>query len=88
MIKLQTFLSDSNRYIGGICNQIVQHIDFVGLTVRDVNENGKGATQVQQHVQLDRSLGRAKRCHGKHQQAQVDRVGPCVRLDDQPHSCD
>src|SRR5665647_1028114 len=56
-------------------HQIVHHIDLVRLAVGDVNETGDIASQVQQGVKLDGRLGRAKRCPGKHRQAQVDGAG-------------
>ena len=45
------------------------------LAIGDVNETGDVASQVQQGVQLDDRLGRAKRGPGKHRQAQVDGAG-------------
>ena len=56
-------------------HQMVHNIDFVRLAVADVNEAGDVASQVQQRVQLDGRLGRAKRCPGKHRQTQVDGAG-------------
>ncbi len=56
-------------------HQIVHHIDLVRLAVGDVNETGDVASQVQQRVQLDGGLGRAKRRPCKHRQAQVDGAG-------------
>ena len=56
-------------------DQIVHHIDLVRLAVGDVNETGDVASQVQQRVQLDGRLGRAKRRPGKHRQTQVDGAG-------------
>ena len=55
--------------------QIVHHVDLVGLAVGDVNEAGDIAPEVQQRVQFDGCLGRAKRCPGKHRQTQVDGAG-------------
>jgi hypothetical protein len=55
--------------------QLVQRIDLVGLAVGDVNEAGDVAAQIEQGVQLDGSLGRAKRRPGEHRQAQVDGGG-------------
>ena len=55
--------------------QGVHHIDLVRLAVGDVNETGDIASQVQQRVQFDGRLGRAKRCPGKHRQTQVDSAG-------------
>ena len=56
-------------------HQGVHHIDLVRLAVGDVNETGDVASQIQQRVQLDGRLRRAKRCPGKHRQAQVDGAG-------------
>ena len=56
-------------------HQIVQHIDLVRLAVGDVNETGDVASQVQQRVQLDGGLGRAKRSPRKHRQTQIDGAG-------------
>jgi hypothetical protein len=52
--------------------QYVQHIDIAHLAVADVNEAGDAAAQVQQSMQLDCSLGRAKRCLIEKTQAQVN----------------
>ena len=56
-------------------HQVVHDVDFVGLAVGDVNEAGDVAPQVQQRVQFDSRLGRAKRCPGKHRQTQVYGAG-------------
>ena len=45
------------------------------FAVADVQERGDVAAQVQERVQLDRRLGRAKRRPRKHRQAQVDGAG-------------
>ena len=42
--------------------QYVQHVDVVQFPVGDVDEARDIAAQIDQRVQLDRSLGRAKRC--------------------------
>ena len=55
--------------------QQVQCVDLVGLAVADVNESGDGAAQVQQGVQFDSCLVRAKRCPRINRQAQVYRRG-------------
>ena len=55
--------------------QQVQGVDLVGLAVADVNEGGDGAAQVQQGVQFDSRLVRAKRCPRINRQAQVYRRG-------------
>lgn len=52
-----------------------QGVDLVGLAVADVNERGDGAAQVQQGVQFDSRLVRAKRCPRINRQAQVYRRG-------------
>jgi hypothetical protein len=54
----------------GFEHQVVQNIDLVRLAVGDVNEAGDIAFQVQQRVQFDGRLGRAKRCPNKHRQTQ------------------
>ena len=56
-------------------HQGVHHIDLMRLAVGDVNETGNIASQVQQRVQLDGGLGRAKRSLGKHRQTQIDGAG-------------
>lgn len=55
--------------------QQVQGVDLVGLAVADVNESGDGAAQIQQGVQFDSRLVRAKRCPWIRRQAQVYRRG-------------
>ena len=55
--------------------QQVQGVDLVGLAVADVNESGYGAAQVQQGVQFDSRLVRAKGCPRINRQAQVYRRG-------------
>ena len=59
----------------GLDVQQVQGVDLVGLAVADVNESGDGAAQVQQGVQFDSCLVRAKRCPRINRQAQVYRRG-------------
>ena len=66
--------------------QQVQGVDLVGLAVADVNESGDGAAQVQQGVQFDSRLVRAKRCPRIHRQAKVYRRGiegvdGCIQVD-------
>ena len=56
-------------------HQVVHDVDFVGFAVGDVDEAGDIASQIQQGMQLDGSLGRAKRRPCKHRQAQVDGAG-------------
>ena len=57
----------------------IQHVDLVGLAVRDMNESRDIAAQVQQGMQLDRCLGGTKRRPWKQRQAQVDGRGiQCV----------
>ena len=68
--------------------QQVQGVDLVGLAVADVNESGYGAAQVQQGVQFDSRLVRAKRCPRINRKAQVYRRGiegvdRCVQVDRQ-----
>ena len=63
--------------------QGIQHVDFVGLAIRDVDESRNIAAQIQQGMQSDRRLAGAKRCPWKQRQAQVysrriqcvDRIG-------------
>ena len=63
--------------------QGIQHVDFVGLAIRDVDESRNIAAQIQQSMQSDRRLAGAKRCPWKQRQAQVysrriqcvDRIG-------------
>ena len=66
--------------------QQVQGVDLVGLAVADVNECGDTAAQVQQGVQLDSRLVRAKRCPRINRQTQVYRrgiegVNGCIQVD-------
>ena len=58
----------------------VQHIDFVHLAVADVDKRWDCATQVQQGVQLDCTLGFAKRSPIEETQTQIDRG--CVQCVD------
>ena len=59
----------------GLGQQQVENIDIVQLAVADVEERRDVAAQVQQRVQLDGRLGRAKRRPRKHRQAQIDGAG-------------
>lgn len=54
---------------------IVKYLDFVRLAVGDVNETGNGAAQIEPRMQLDGSLGLAKRHPWIDRQAQVDGGG-------------
>jgi hypothetical protein len=45
----------------GLQHQVVHAVDFVGFAFGDVNEAGDVASQIQQGMQLDGSLGRLKR---------------------------
>ena len=70
----------------GLDEQHVEHVDVVQLAVGDVDEGGDAAAQVQQRVQLDGGLGRAKRRPREQGQAQIDgggveRVDGFVQLD-------
>ena len=70
----------------GLDVQQVQGVDLVCLAVADVNECGDGAAQVQQGVQFDSRLVRAKRCPRINRQAQVYRRGiegvdGCIQVD-------
>ena len=55
--------------------QHIQHIDLVGLAVRNMNEGWNIAAQIEQRMQLDCSLGRTKRRPWKQRQAQIDGRG-------------
>ena len=44
--------------------QSIQHVDFVGLAIRDVDESRNIAAQVQQGMQSDRRLAGANGAHG------------------------
>ena len=59
----------------GLGQQQVQNVDVVQFAVADVDERRDIAAQVQQRVQLDGRLGRAKRRPRKYRQAQVDGAG-------------
>jgi len=66
--------------------QQVQGVDLVGLAVADVNESGYGAAQVQQGMQFDSRLVRAKRCPWIQRQTKVYRRGiegvdGCIQVD-------
>jgi len=62
--------------------QDVEHVHVVQLAVADVDERRNGAAQVQQRVQLDGGLGRAKRRPVEQAQAQIDGGGiQCVDAD-------
>jgi hypothetical protein len=55
--------------------QQVEEIDVVPFAVADVQERVDVTAQVQERMQLDGCLGRAKRGPRKHRQAQVDSAG-------------
>ena len=59
----------------GLQNQDVQHIDLVHLAIADVDECWNGASQVQQGMELDGSLGFAKRGPVEQAQTQIDGGG-------------
>lgn len=61
----------------GFDGQDVQHVDLVGLAIRDMNESGNVAAQVQQSMQFDRRFGSAKWRPREQRQVQVD--GGCVQ---------
>src|ERR1019366_5358162 len=66
--------------------QHIQHVDFVRLAVRDMNEGWNIATQVEQRMQFDCSLGGAERRPWKQRKAQVygrriQRVNSVVEID-------
>ncbi len=54
-------------------NKIVQHVDLVGLAVRNADKAWDCAPQVEQRMEFDRTLGSTKRCPRIHRQAQIDR---------------
>ncbi len=65
--------------------QRIQSVHLVHLPIADVNKAGDVAPQVQQGVQLDSSLGCAKRSPRVHGEAQVDgccvqRIDHCVQV--------
>ena len=59
----------------GLGQQQVQDVDVVQFAVADVEKRRDIATQIEERVQLDGCLGRAKRRPRKDRQAQVDRTG-------------
>ena len=56
-------------------DQVIQHVDLVEFAVADEDERRNVAAHLQEGVQFDRRVGRAKRRPGKHRQTQVDRGG-------------
>ena len=67
-------------------DQIVQDVDLVSLAVRNPYKAWDGATQIQQRMQFDRTLGPSKRRPWIHRQAQVDcgrieSVNRCIQID-------
>ncbi len=56
----------------GFGNDLVENVHIVHLAIADVDEAGDVAAQVEQRMQLDRRLGRTKRCPWKYRQAQID----------------
>ena len=61
----------------GLWHQHVEDIDFVPLTIADVDETQDIPAQVEQCVHLHYGFGAAKRCPRKYRQTQVD--GRCVQ---------
>ena len=59
----------------GLQNQDVQHIDLVHLAIADADECRNGASQVQQGMDLDGSLGFSKRGPVEQAQAQIEGGG-------------
>lgn len=59
----------------GFDGQDVQHVHVVQLAIADVDEGGDRTAQVQQRVQLDGRLGRAKWRPLEQTQAQIDGGG-------------
>ena len=69
-------------------NKIVQHVDLVGLAVRNADKAWDCAPQIEQRMEFDRTLGSTKRCPRIHRQAQIDRCGiegvdRCIQIDTQ-----
>ena len=60
--------------------EIVEHVDLVGLAVRNADKAWDCAAQVQQCMQFDSALGSTKRCPQIHRQTQIDR-GRIERID-------
>jgi len=56
-------------------NEIVEPVHLVNVSGRDVNHAGNRSAQIEQGVDLDRRLGRAKARPRKHAQAEIDRGG-------------
>ena len=59
----------------GLGQQEIEDVDVVQFAVADVKERRDVAPQIQQRVQLDGCLGRAKRSPRKDRQTQVDGAG-------------
>ena len=59
----------------GLRHEQVQYVDFVILAVADMDKTGDIAAQIEQGMQFDGGLGRAKRRPWKHRQTQIDRCG-------------
>jgi len=55
--------------------QMIEYVDLVHLAVADMNKTGNIAPQVEQRMQFDSCLGRAKWRPRKHRQAQIYRGG-------------
>ena len=64
----------------GLGQQLIEDVDLVHLAAADVDEGWDVAAQIEQRVQFDRRLGRAKGCPRKHRQAQID-SGRIQRVD-------
>src|SRR5208282_21428 len=56
----------------GLGQQLIEDVDLVHLAVADMDEGRDVAAQVEQRVQLDRLLVRAKRRPREYRQAQID----------------
>ena len=67
-----------------LLRQQVEHPNIVQLAIADMNKAWDRSAQIDQRVQLDCRLGRAKRCSGKQRQAKIDR-GRIQRVDCRPH---
>lgn len=56
----------------GSVEQQVERVDVMQLAVRDVDEAGDVAAQIQERVHLHGGLGRAEMRPGKHRQTKIE----------------
>ena len=59
----------------GLGQQQIENVDVVQFAIADMQERRNVATQIQESVQFDGCLGRAKRRPSKHRKTQIDRAG-------------